>query len=78
MTKKDYELVASAIKSELEYWRKVKQSQIDLGKQNTSEVNHAIDALQGLVPMMARTLEKHDNHFKRFQFFEDCGLEIKY
>lgn len=76
MTKKDYELIASGLKKELDdhmstvrYFEELGDLRLasDYGQQRQGVV-HAIYAVM-------RTLQSQDPSFKRRQFLSDCGIK---
>lgn len=78
MTKKDYQLVAKGFNEQLTYWRNVKQAKIDLGMQDVSEFTKIVNVLTDTVCVVAAHLYLGNPQFKKANFFEDCGIEIKY
>lgn len=60
MTKKDYQLIASVLKADIEF---------------IEGYDKEFRAIRSVALDMADALEKQDNNFKRDLFLKDCGIE---
>ena len=74
MTKKDYELIASALKEELTFATNLRNGKQELGMQDVSNFTATINGVKGCIGTMCQVLALQDKRFDRNKFLVACGV----